>query len=78
DYCQGGACLNISADHLGLKGMNTLEDLATVKSIFVEAAKDVAVLNADYPNVLKMSAKVTAKHIFYLTMNPEHAVVKQH
>ena len=78
DYCNVGACLNVSADHLGLKGINTLEDLAKVKSIVVEAAKDVAVLNADDTNVLKMSAKVTAKHIFYVTMNPEHALVKQH
>ena len=78
DYCNVGACLNISADHLGLKGVNTLDDLAKVKSVVVEAAKDVAVLNADDPHVLKMSAKVTAKHIFYVTMNPEHALVKQH
>jgi cyanophycin synthetase len=78
DYCNVGACLNISADHLGLKGVNTLDDLAKVKSVVVEAAKDVAVLNADDPHVLKMSAKVTAKHIFYVTLNPEHALVKQH
>lgn len=78
DYCNVGACLNISADHLGLKGVNTLDDLAKVKSVVVEAAKDVAVLNADDPHVLKISAKVTAKHIFYVTMNPEHALVKQH
>ncbi|GAB4222082.1 MAG: cyanophycin synthetase [Francisella sp.] len=78
DYCNVGACLNISADHLGLKGINTLEDLARVKSIVVEAAKDVAVLNADDPYVLKMSAKVKAKHIFYITMNPEHALVRKH
>lgn len=78
DYCNVGACLNVSSDHLGIKGINTLEDLAKVKSIVPEAAKDVAVLNADDPNVLKMSAKVTAKHILYVTMNPEHALVKQH
>ncbi|AJC48787.1 cyanophycin synthetase [Allofrancisella guangzhouensis] len=78
DYCNVGACLNIASDHLGLKGVNTLEDLAKVKSVVVEAAKDVAVLNADDPHVLKMSAKVTAKNIFYVTMNPEHALVKQH
>ena len=78
DYCNVGACLNIASDHLGLKGVNTLEDLAKVKSIVPQAAKDVAVLNADDPNVLKMSAKVTAKYILYVTMNPEHALVKQH
>ncbi|RUS68845.1 hypothetical protein EGW08_023391 [Elysia chlorotica] len=78
DYCNVGACLNISSDHLGLKGVNTLEDLAKVKRVVVESARDVAVLNADDPHVLKMSAKVTAKNILYVTMNPEHALVKQH
>lgn len=78
DYCNVGACLNISSDHLGIKGVNTLDDLAKVKSVVVESARDVAVLNADDPHVLKMSAKVTAKNIFYVTMNPEHALVKEH
>ncbi|MDE4955446.1 hypothetical protein, partial [Francisella tularensis] len=72
-----GACLNISADHFGLKGIIYLEDLAKLNSIVVEDAKDVAVLNSDDPNVLKMSAKVKSKHIFYVTINPEHALVKQ-
>jgi cyanophycin synthetase len=77
DYCNVGACLNISSDHLGLKGVNTLDDLAKVKSVVVEAAKDTAVLNADDPHCLKMSSKVTAKYIMYVTMNPEHALVKE-
>lgn len=78
DYCNVGACLNISSDHLGLKGVNTLDDLAKVKSVVVESAKDTAVLNADDPHCLKMSGKVTAKHIMYVTMNPGHALVKEH
>jgi cyanophycin synthetase len=42
-------CLNIAADHLGLKGVETLDDLARVKRVVVEVAKDAAVLNADDP-----------------------------
>ena len=29
--CDVGACLNVQADHLGLRGVDTLEDLAEVK-----------------------------------------------
>ena len=36
DDCDVGAVLNVTADHLGLKGINTLEDLAAVKSVVVE------------------------------------------
>ena len=34
------ACLNIAADHLGLKGVETLADLAEVKRVVVEVATD--------------------------------------
>lgn len=78
DYCNVGACLNVTPDHLGLQGINTLGELAKVKRIVVEAAKDTAVLNADDPECLKMSAHVTAKNIFYVTMNPEHDLVREH
>ena len=41
----------MQADHLGLKGIDTLEQLAEVKRIVVEVAQDCAVLNADDPLV---------------------------
>ncbi|UOV02988.1 cyanophycin synthetase [Pseudoxanthomonas mexicana] len=73
-----GAVLNIAADHLGLKGIDTLEQLAEIKRIVVEVAKDCAVLNADDVNVLKMSGYTDAKTICYVTMNPSHALVREH
>ena len=73
-----GAVLNVEADHLGMKGIDTLEQLAEVKRIIVEVAKDCAVLNADDVNVIKMSADTEAKSICYVTVNPQHAVVREH
>lgn len=73
-----GAVLNVQADHLGLKGIDTLEQLAEIKRIVVEVARDCAVLNADDANVLKMSAYTDAKTICYVTMNPSHALVREH
>nr|WP_298129744.1 cyanophycin synthetase [uncultured Pseudoxanthomonas sp.] len=73
-----GAVLNIAADHLGLKGIDTLEQLAEIKRIVVEVARDCAVLNADDVNVLKMSGYTQAKTICYVTMNPSHALVREH
>src|SRR5512139_584266 len=67
-----GAVLNVQADHLGLKGIDTLEQLAEVKRIVVEVAKHCAVLNADDPNVLRMAGYTEAKNICYVTMNPHH------
>ena len=49
DFADVGVVINISDDHLGMEGINTLEELAGVKSLVVEAVKPegYAVLNAD-------------------------------
>jgi cyanophycin synthetase len=73
-----GAVLNVQSDHLGLKGIDTLEQLAEVKRVVVEVATDCAVLNADDPLVLKMAGHTEAKNICYVTMNPQHALVREH
>jgi len=49
DLADVGVITNIAEDHLGIDGMNTLEDLAFAKSLVVEAVKPggYSVLNAD-------------------------------
>lgn len=76
--CNVAACLNVSADHLGLSGIDTLEQLAEVKRVPIEIAQDAAVLNADDPLCLQMADYTEAKRLCYVTMNPSHALVKQH
>jgi len=76
--CDVAACLNVSADHLGLKGIDTLEQLAELKRIVVEIARDTAVLNADDDLCLKMADYTQAEHVCYVTMNPAHTLVKEH
>ena len=73
-----GAVLNVQADHLGLKGIDTLEQLAEVKRVVIEVATDCAVLNADDALVLKMSGYTEAKNICYVTLNPQHTLVREH
>ena len=71
-------CLNISADHLGMRGIDTLEQLAELKRIVVEVAQDVAVLNADDEHCLRMADHTQADRICYFTLNPNHALVREH
>src|SRR5882724_3723025 len=77
-HCDVGAVLNIKSDHLGLRGIGTLEQLAQVKRIVVEVARDTAILNADDPLCLKMADYTSAKHLCYVTMDPTHALVGEH
>jgi cyanophycin synthetase len=71
-------CINVSADHLGLGGIDTLEQLAEVKRIPIEVARDTVVLNADDPHCLRMAAHARAKHVCYVTVHPENVLVREH
>jgi cyanophycin synthetase len=63
---------NVTADHLGLHGIDTVGQLAAVKSVLVEAVprSGTAVLNADDPLVAKM-ARQCRGHIVYFSMETE-------
>ena len=76
--CNVAACLNVSSDHLGLKGIDTLEQLAEIKRVPIEVATDAAVLNADDVNCLQMADYTEAQTLCYVTMNPGHPLVKKH
>ncbi len=76
--CDVAACINISADHMGLGGIETLAQLARVKETVVRVANDTAVLNADDKLCLKMADNCRAKHLCYVTMDPTHGLVREH
>ena len=76
--CDVACVLNVQSDHLGLRGIDTLDELAEVKRTVVEIANDTAVLNADDPRVLRMAAYTRAKNVCYVTMNPKHTLVQAH
>jgi len=75
--CSVGAVLNIAADHLGLGGINSLDDLAKVKQVVVEVATDYCVLNADDERVVRMAEHSPAEPI-YVTMNSTSELVRRH
>lgn len=76
--CDVACCLNVTADHLGHKGIDTLEQLAQVKRVPIEIATKAAVLNADDVHCLQMADYTEAEILCYVTMNPGHPLVKQH
>ena len=69
DECDVGVVLNVSGDHLGLRGINTVEQLADVKSVIASVVKREghAVLNADDPLVYGMREKTTADVVLFTT-----------
>jgi len=69
--------LNVTGDHLGLGGITSVEQLAGVKRVVVEAVPrdGVAVLNADDPLVADM-ARHCSGSVIYFSMDPEHDRLK--
>ena len=74
-----GVVTNISADHLGLQGIDTLEGLAEVKSLVVRLTRPdgLAVLNADDPLVRAMAA-ATAAPVLFFSRQPASAPIRDH
>ena len=71
-----GVVLNVTGDHLGLHEVNTLEQLAAVKQVVVEAVPKTgwAVLNADDPLVLEMR-RHTGGQVILFSMQAKHEFV---
>ncbi len=63
---------NVAADHLGLGGIHTVEDLARVKAVVAASThrRGTTVLNADDPLCLAMAEKTRAK-ICYFSLHPD-------
>jgi cyanophycin synthetase len=59
--------LNVQPDHLGLRGIDTVEQLADVKAVLVEAVPrgGHAVLNADDPLVRAMRRKCSGQVVWF-------------
>ena len=77
DQCDIGIVTNIAADHLGLKGIHTLEQLAKVKGVIPESVKPegFAILNADDELVYKMHKDLKC-NVAYFSMDENNKHIK--
>jgi cyanophycin synthetase len=78
DQCDVGIVLNVAEDHLGLKDVNTLEDLARVKSVIPRAVsrRGYAVLNAEDERVYRMKDLVDGKVVCF-SMDENNKTIKR-
>jgi len=67
---------NIAPDHLGMRGIDTLEQLAAVKAVIVEAVPrdGHAVLNADDPLVSEMRRRCSGEVVWFSLQPPGSTV----
>jgi cyanophycin synthetase len=74
-----GVVLNIGADHLGLRGIDTLKQLAAVKQVVIEAVPrdGHGVLNADDPLVAGMRRHCSGELVWF-SMQDGNELVEAH
>jgi cyanophycin synthetase len=75
-YCDVGAVTNVEADHIGLDGVRDVDELARVKRVVVEVARDTAVLNADDPRVRAMAEHCRARRICFVSEHVDDPFVR--
>jgi cyanophycin synthetase len=77
--CDIGIITNITEDHLGLSDIETLEDLARVKSVVVRSIKEDgwAVLNAEDPTSVTIAKELDCK-IAYFSLDENNPVIIEH
>ncbi|MBI5276623.1 MAG: hypothetical protein HY854_09200 [Burkholderiales bacterium] len=73
-----GAVLNIEDNHVGIDGITSREDMAGLKRLVVQHARQAAVLNADDPLCLAMRSCVTAPRLWLVSMHPHNAALQAH
>ncbi len=76
--CDIGIVTNVSEDHLGLKGIHTIDDLARVKGIVPESvsANGYSILNADDDLVYEMRRNVISK-VALFSIDEENPRIKE-
>ena len=67
-WCDVAVCLNVTEDHLGTPGVDSVEQMAEIKSALPERGKQAVVLNADNLHCLAMLKRVTAKQRCLVSM----------
>ncbi|MES2645333.1 MAG: cyanophycin synthetase [Bacteroidota bacterium] len=78
-HCNVGVVTNVAADHMGLGGIHTLEQMAKVKAIVPETVipSGFAVLNADDDLVYNMREGLTC-NIALFSMDENNPRIKKH
>ncbi len=79
DRCNVAVVTNVASDHLGLRGVDTLADLARVKAVVPQSVlRDGAiVLNADNQWTVEMTRRARGEVIFF-SMDEENPVIRDH
>ena len=73
-----GVLLNVRPQHVGVDGVETLEQLARIKGLVAELATQAAVLNADDALCVALARRVRARRIVWAGRDADAPVLVRH
>lgn len=71
DRCDVAVCTNVTADHLGEHGIETVEHMAVIKRSILERADKAVVLNGDDTHCLAMLPFLAASTVYLSTLHKD-------
>jgi len=79
DMCDVAVVLNVSADHLGLDGVDTVEELAKVKAVVAQRARRAVVLNAEDDHCVAMASQLAASvEVLFFSLDADNPILLRH
>lgn len=84
DWSDIGVIINIQPDHIGQDGIESVEDIARIKSLVAERTREggTLVLNADDPLVVDIPngrrARKLTRRIIYFSLSHRNPIVQRH
>ena len=79
DKCDVSVVLNVTPDHLGLDGIDSLAELAMVKEVIARVASRAVVLNAEDPLCVDMARRLApGVEVLYFAMDCDCPVLVRH
>ncbi|KQQ97508.1 cyanophycin synthetase [Massilia sp. Leaf139] len=79
DRCDVSIVLNVSSDHLGLDGVETIEELAKVKAVVAQRASRAVVLNAEDDYCVAMAKDLQESvEVMYFSLDADNPTLLRH
>lgn len=76
DWCDVAVCLNVTYDHIGEYGIDTLEEMVALKRSVMERARHAVVLNADYTTSRNMLPFAASINVYLVSVDSEARVIR--
>lgn len=78
ETCNVAAVLNVGEDHIGIDGVNSVEQMAKLKRKVAETAQQKVVFNAEDPHCLKMAQDFMVEHTILFSLDVTSPAIKAH